>query len=488
VAHTPPFQHAATGVVAAVLSSTLGGRVSMGSLRYRLWSGYAEARAVHVALAGFDLTIGRVELEATPWRGLHAQVAEPRLTAIVPPAGATVQPSQGRRPWTTVLGFDAIEVRGGAVRLQDASGRKSLSLEGIDIRSRRAGDTARATLDVAALEIVRPGHTWRGPVDASMTASIAGATGSLELASMDVRVADASVEASGEIAQIAPLVARARVTASTGSALVRALAPGVEFDGSVGAQATLQSDRDGRRGAVTLDARALRLRDVGPLDARAAVRLQDGTVLLEQVLVTGYGAAFEGTGRVDRGPGPVQLRGNVRDLEVARLLRQYLPDAPDFASRLAADVSVRAPTWRVDDLAMVSAEAIVSLTATRGRGVPVAGTARVELNKGELTIASADLRARTARVRANGRVFIPGPATLKYEVSTDLGALADVARDLGTEMPPIPARGPLSVTGDIDRSHAGWSGSAVVSGRGRRRRPADLASRHRRGSRDGERR
>ena len=467
VVHAPASRRVAMQLLARALSSAAGGHVTLASLDYRLLSGHVEAGGLRLVRPGLDLACGRVRIDYTPWSGLRAHLTQPRLTVDLPLGAGAGPPAEGGQPWLVLLKLASLDVTGGTVRLQAPGGRRWLAFENIALQSRRARNAVHVNLGVAAVEAMLPDRGWRGPASLALDATITESTGRLVLSSVRIQAADALLQGEGTIARTGPFVARGRGTVSAGAGLVGVFLPGTEIAGSLAARFELATNGGRPTGTVTLDGRSIRVGGVGPLDARAQGRLDGSSFTVERFDVAGYGGTADASGRLGIDEGTIELASRVHSLDLTQVLRHF-PQLVPLASRADADITLRAPHWPTEGMRGVTARAAVTFRAAPRRGLPLAGSARIRLANGELSVVSADLQARDARLHVDGRVTPPtGYSDIAYQLSLDDVATAQtLARNLGTTPPALAVRGPLNVAGRITGAPARWAATATLSSPG----------------------
>ncbi|MGE5127937.1 MAG: hypothetical protein ACM3PV_16715 [Betaproteobacteria bacterium] len=457
--HAPVGRRVVRAFVEQWAGAATGGRLSLGSLDYRLWAGRVDAGDVRFSADGTRVEVGFLQLRWSPGAGLRARVVRPVL--VLRDSGkrtpARVVEGLAARPWSALERLASAELVEARVELQDAKGVPYLVLGRVDGTLRE--QQGRRSIHLA----LKDGRL--GPPRAPL-APIVGSgdllveKGRLVLRAVRLEARGARIELQGSLDRLEPNEGTLRLSGDADDTLMAALAPGAEVMGHLHAEAELALNGT-PSGTFRLSSPALAVHGTGPWNATLRLGLDGRRVTIEQAEALGYGGRLAANGSVLLGnPLRTDLQLKAEDLDVAALgaavagaelpVRSRL-DASLRYSLVGADPSRGQASGRVTLRPMPPAVAVQRVAGRRAHapGLPLTASTKLTLEKRGVRLSELRLAAHDARVAGEVAVSPAMEIAGRFEAALSLAALPALLADLGLQPPAWPLVGSLRAEGEL---------------------------------------
>lgn len=471
VLHLPVVQRQLVPVWQRAASSAIGGSVTFTSLHYKLWTGHVRATGVHVVRPGLEVTSADLDVQFGFRRGLVVRATEPHVLVSLLPDRARLPPDM--RPWTVLDRAAAIDIAGGALRIERADGSYTLHVSGVDAHATRKAGGLEATLVARTIAFRRAEYAWQEALDARIDVELPDATQTVHVRAAEIAVGQTRIQLTGELRQLNPVVGSARVEIPAGMSLLRSFVPDVELDGEVSARADVVADRSGHRATVVVDGQAVRLAQAGPWDGRIEA-LVDGDVLrVKDLDLVAYGGRIRGEGVASLDGSTAEFSARVRGVDLPSLdlpsvdrLSRVAPHAGTtvrVASRADADLTLRLSRW---DPQTLVADGTIAVSPVAGPGIPLRGSATFSVNDRRVHVSTDALSAGHADLRVHGTVGFDGRMDLRYGVRfADVSHAPAMLASVGVEVPRVNVTGTLEAQGTVSGPLDRWVATATLTGR-----------------------
>jgi outer membrane protein assembly factor BamA/autotransporter translocation and assembly factor TamB len=457
--HTPEGRRIVRGFVERWAGAASGGRLSLGSLDYRLWAGRADASDVRFSIEGTRVEVGSLQLRWSPGAGLRVRVVRPRLVVrdSAKPRPERVAQGLAARPWSALERFAGVELSEGRVELQDARGVPYLVLGRVDgtLQELHGRRSIRLAVDDGRLG---PSRARLSPIRGSGDLSLE--RGRLELRAVRLEAPGARALLQGSLDRLEPNEGTLRLSGDADDHLAAVFAPQTRLTGRLHAEGELAL-KGTPSGTLRLTSPALTVHGTGPWDTILRLAFDARRVRIEQAEAVGYGGRLAARGSVELGdPVRTALRLDADGLDVAALGGAVTGAPLPLRSRL--DASLR---WSLEgtDPRHGRASGRVALRpppeSTAGRpvadrrprapGLPLSASAQLSLEQGSVRLSELRAEAREAVVLGEVALSPAKEISGQFEAALSLAALPALFADLGEPPPAPPLVGSLRAEGEL---------------------------------------
>jgi outer membrane protein assembly factor BamA len=433
--HTPLGRNALRSFLEANLGPALGGKLRLGSLRYRLSAGTLDVGALRLKRKGVVLDVADVHARWSPRDGLHVSLERPVLVVRDTDRSGPAAPAIGLAagPWLILERFSEVEITTGRVELQDRRGVPYLALDPLDATMQVSGGrrAIRLTLRNGAFT---PAGRARLPLSGIANLHLAG--GGLVIDGLHLATKGASAELDGVIDRVRPERGTASVVLDAEAALATLFLPGSDLSGHVRAQADIELQGT-LSGKLRASSPALRVQGVGPWETSLRARFDSRRLTIEAAQALGYGGRLTASGPIAfGGTATTDLVVGAEDMDAAALARAAGAALP-VRSRLRARLR-----WTTTGLALDRARGAGELTlqpVVAPTSPPVAEVPGLALaGAAKLLVAGRQLQLHALQLDARG-LHLAGELTLtpalglqgSYRAELPLASLPALAADLG---------------------------------------------------------
>jgi hypothetical protein len=435
--HTPLGRGAVKSLVETSLGPVLGGKLRLGSLRYRLWAGTLDAGTLRLRREDLVLDVAEAHARWSPREGLRVSLEQPRLVVRDTGRAGAAAPATGlaAEPWRFLERFAEVGIRDGRIQLQDLHGVPYLTLDPLDATMQASGGRRSIRLTLRNGAITPPWNRARLPLSGLADLHLAGSR--LVIDGLHLATNGATAELSGVLDRLRPERGTASARLDAEARLATLFAPGSDLSGQIRALVEIQL-QDALSGQLRASSPALRVRGVGPWETSLRAGFDSRRITIEAAEALGYGGRLTVSGPIAfDGAATTDLIVRAEDLDAAPLARATT--GAELPVRSLLDGSLRWTTTGFD-LDRARGEGGLTLrplpAATAPQGADVPGLALAGATK--LSVAGRRLQLRELRLQARG-LLVSGELTLapalglqgSYRAELPLESLAALAADLG---------------------------------------------------------
>ena len=458
ILHTPPARNLFRGIVARLGEKQVNGHLEVGRLNYRLWRGSAELRDVSLQLPGFHLRADRIKVGFFSKRGISFEVD--RVQAVISPRAESAPEKSGGQgpsyPWSFLSKLGVVKIADGLLEWkQGLSGGTVSGSVTLERLKDEKGDEERNWSFRSRLSHQMAG---RPPVPLEIEGVLGLEGESLRLDSVHLSSDENSLKASGVFRQARPLEGNIQGQVRADTSLTEAFGLHLPVRGTIAGPFQFEAADSAIQGRVELASSSLMLAGTGPWAVNGTARLQGNTVLVESLILHGYGGSIESQGRIDLTPGNVNVRLKAGGINLSSLAAAWTEAVPPLAARAGAEVELSLENWQ---LAQAKGKGKLTFEATPESGFALSGKADVELDKGRLHILSEGLRIAEGSARLKATLDKSG-IDAQYGLKFPASGLQSI---LSTYRPGLPQphwEGFLNASGSITGAYSDLSATASI--------------------------
>ncbi len=458
ILHTPPARSLLRGVVARFGEKRINGQIEVGRLNYRLWRGSAELRDVNLILPGLHLQADRIEVSFFSKHGLSLQVDHIRATlSQQPESTAKKQSSQGPSlPWSFLKRLGAVRISDG--RLEWSQNPLERIVSGSVALERLNDEQGGGERDWSFRSRLSHQMASRLPVELDIEGVLCLEGESLRLETVRLGSGENSLTAGGVFHQVNPLEGNVRGEVSVDSTLAEDLGLNLPIQGSLKGVFQLEAVDAALRGRVELISPSFSIAGTGPWAADGTARLQDNTVLLETLILRGYGGSIEAQGSLDFTGGAQKLRLQANGFDLNTLAATWTKRVPALAARAGGEVELSLENWQ---FSRARGNGELRFETVPGSGLPLSGKVNVELEKGRLHILSEGLKIAEGSARLKAALD-KKRIEAEYGLEFPASGLQDILSSYRPDLPRPRWEGFLNASGRITGAYPDLSATASV--------------------------
>lgn len=414
--HLPFAQREVAELLSRRASRAIDGRVDIGDLDYRLWRGEVIAERIIVesesVIPDWSLTarVRRVEVSLGNPFTFAVRVESPDVT-LRARSGPQPEPRSG----TGDLTEEVVEPRlpGWLQALETSDGRVRVEWDGdelevapIDLELESSPEGYRGSLDVGGGDLVFREARFvlhRAEVVAS------GESDGMRVPRAIVELEGARAEAEGVVERLRPLTSRFEVDVLVEARLAGKFPTVPPMSGNLSSHLSLAFAADDVVVSGNLEARGLAVGDVGPVDVRTALRVEEELLALDRLHVEGYRGSIDGSAQLALFSGGRQsVAIDFEHLALEAILEKLTGQAP-VSSSMSGSMRADVEDW---DWATLEGEADVRLDppAEDGRRAlrPVSGSISASADAGVVDFRASRLEVGAATARLEGSLSADG--------------------------------------------------------------------------------
>jgi outer membrane protein assembly complex protein YaeT len=441
--HLPIGRAAVKTFVERAAGHAAGGRLTLGGLDYSLPGGRLDVAALELRAEGLRVTVQEAHLSLGLRSGVHLEVVRP---VVVWRDSGKAKPKQtatglAARPWAILEELAQADLVDGRVELQSEKGVPYLVLADLDARLRAEGARRTVALTLGEGSLSFGKRSRLAPVRGD--GRLAVDHGTLVVDELHLSGGDSSLDIHGSLTRLSPEEGTLTARAVLDATLLRALAPGTDLAGRVGASGDVRLAGGDVAGTLQVETTpSLTWAGLGPLSGKARGRYDLRQLTVESLDLEGFSGRLHAEGPLAMdGTSPTDVSLHAEGLDVRALARAASHADVKVRSRLSG--SVRWTTrgfdvgrGRATGSLALAPEASASLRAGGPPGVPLAGSAAVVIEGRTLRLEDVLLEAHGARIA--GAVGLASGLALdgRFEAHLPLDAASAFATDLGAAKPP----------------------------------------------------
>ena len=458
VLHTPPVRSLLRGILARLGGKQVNGQIEVGRLNYQLWRGSAELRDVGLKLPGLELRADRIKVVFFSKHGLSLDVDRVRATLSPQPASAWEKTSGPgpSYPWSFLGKLGAVRVTDGLLEWKGGPSARTVSGSvTVERLPDEKGDGERKWSFRSRLNHQLAGRS-AVPLEIEGILGLEGQ--SLRLNTVHLSSAENSLTVSGVLQQANPLEGHIEGEIRADTSLTEALGLDLPVQGTMAGPFSLEAVDSSLRGRVELASSSLMIAGTGPWTADGTARLLEKTVLVEPLILRGYGGSVESQSRIDLDRGNINVRLRASGIDLNSLAATWTAKVPPLAARAGAEVELSLEDWQ---LARARGKGRLTLVATPESGLPLSGKVDVELEKERLHILSEGLRIAEGSADLKATMD-KGGIDAEYGLKFPAAGLQNILSTYRPGLPRLIWEGFLNASGRIKGAYPDLSATASI--------------------------
>ena len=456
--HTPPARNLLRGILARLGEKQVNGQIEIGRLNYKLWRGSAELRDVGLRLPGLHLRADRVKVVFFSKHGLSIEVDRIQATLSPKPASSPEKSSGPgpSYPWSFLKKLGTVKVTDGLLEWKQGLPERAVS--GSVMLERLKDGKGYAERKWSLHSRLSHQQAGRTPVPLEIEGVLGLEGEGLRLDTLHLSSDENSLTASGILRQANPLKGDIRGEVRADPTLTETLGLNIPVQGTIAGAFRLEAADSALRGHVELASSSLMIAGTGPWTANVTARLQEKAVLVETLILRGYGGSVESQGRIDLTHGNMNGRIQASGIDLNSLAAIWTKSVPPLAARAGADVELSLENW---EPAQAKGKGKLTFEATRESGLPLSGNVDIELEKGRLHLLSGGLRI------ADGSVHLKAALDKKsidaqYRLNFPASGLQNILSTFRPGLPRLNWQGFLNASGSITGAYQDLSATASI--------------------------